>query len=378
MPTQAEIDLGIRLQALLVAAGFGGGGGGGGGSPLATNLLTGTVKTDVLELDPVVYVKASVDTNFYTKTAGDARYALAAHTHTFASLTSKPTTIAGYGITDLNALGDARWSPLGHSHTFSQLSNVSPTWDADVTDAAFPIWDAASGKFIPLSSTNFLGVFSGLNDLADVALFGVADKHILSYDNAGALWRNIAAPFYTKTESDALYALIGHTHTFASLTAKPTTIGGYGITDFNSLGDARWAALVHVHAGTDITTGLVAAARLGSGSGGAAKFLREDQTWQVPAAGAVAIKTAEVDFGARAVREGIFAIADATIAGGQKITAWQSGEAPTGRDADEVEFASFHVVPRDPVAGVGFTVHLRDMIDVCELQGKFKINYLLG
>lgn len=31
-----------------------------------------------------------------------------------------------------------------------------------------------------------------------------------------------------------------HTHTFASLTAKPTTISGYGITDFNSLGDARW------------------------------------------------------------------------------------------------------------------------------------------
>src|SRR5699024_2724479 len=32
-----------------------------------------------------------------------------------------------------------------------------------------------------------------------------------------------------------------HTHTFASLTSKPTTIAGYGITDFNSLGDARWA-----------------------------------------------------------------------------------------------------------------------------------------
>lgn len=34
------------------------------------------------------------------------------HTHTFASLISKPTTIAGYGITDFNSLGDARWSPI--------------------------------------------------------------------------------------------------------------------------------------------------------------------------------------------------------------------------------------------------------------------------
>lgn len=30
----------------------------------------------------------------------------------FAALTGKPTTIAGYGITDFNALGDARWQPL--------------------------------------------------------------------------------------------------------------------------------------------------------------------------------------------------------------------------------------------------------------------------
>jgi len=48
---------------------------------------------------------------------------------------------------------------------------------------------------------------------------------------------------YTKAESDALYSLLGHTHTFASLTSKPTTIAGYGITDFNSVGDARWLAL---------------------------------------------------------------------------------------------------------------------------------------
>lgn len=37
---------------------------------------------------------------YLTTITGDARYSLLAHTHTFASLTSKPTTIAGYGITD--------------------------------------------------------------------------------------------------------------------------------------------------------------------------------------------------------------------------------------------------------------------------------------
>lgn len=53
--------------------------------------------------------------------------------------------------------------------------------------------------------------------------------------------------YYTETESDARYALVAHTHTFASLTSKPTTIGGFGITDFNSLGDARWSLLSHIH-----------------------------------------------------------------------------------------------------------------------------------
>lgn len=68
--------------------------------------------------------------------------------------------------------------------------------------------------------------------------------------------------FLTQAAGDARYSQLGHTHTFASLTSKPTTIGGYGITDFNSLGDARWSALGHVHSGADITSGTIADARL--------------------------------------------------------------------------------------------------------------------
>lgn len=45
--------------------------------------------------------------------------ALATHTHTFASLTSKPTTLAGYGITDA--------APLVHTHTFASLTSKPTT-----------------------------------------------------------------------------------------------------------------------------------------------------------------------------------------------------------------------------------------------------------
>jgi hypothetical protein len=37
--------------------------------------------------------------------------------------------------------------------------------------------------------------------------------------------------FLSPAQGNAAYSLLGHTHTFASLTSKPTTLAGYGITD---------------------------------------------------------------------------------------------------------------------------------------------------
>jgi hypothetical protein len=96
------------------------------------------------------------------------------HTHTFAALTSKPTTVAGYGITDAmsQSITDALYAPLGHVHTFSTLTSKPTT----------------------------------------ISGYGITDA-------------------FTQTAANALYATISHSHSFASLTTKPTTISGYGITD---------------------------------------------------------------------------------------------------------------------------------------------------
>lgn len=61
-------------------------------------------------------------------------FASASHTHTFASLTSKPTTVAGYGITDFNSLGDARWSLIAHTHLSADITDAT-TGGNDVADA---------------------------------------------------------------------------------------------------------------------------------------------------------------------------------------------------------------------------------------------------
>ena len=85
-------------------------------------------------------------------------FSLNGHTHTFASLTSKPTSLSGYGITD-------------------GVNAVSVTGSGNAVTAA-----SVSGHTLTLTK-------------------------------------------------GSTFSLSGHTHTFASLTSKPTTIAGYGITD---------------------------------------------------------------------------------------------------------------------------------------------------
>lgn len=54
----------------------------------------------------------------------------------------------------------------------------------------------------------------------------------LTYDPLGAA---AAAQAAAIAYADATFSVLGHTHTFASLTSKPTTLAGYGITDAQAL-----------------------------------------------------------------------------------------------------------------------------------------------
>jgi hypothetical protein len=47
-----------------------------------------------------------------------------------------------------------------------------------------------------------------------------------------------SSTFVTKTFASSNYSPIGHTHTFSSITSKPTTLSGYGITDAKSNSDS--------------------------------------------------------------------------------------------------------------------------------------------
>lgn len=73
---------------------------------------------------------------------------------------------------------------------------------------------------------------------------------------------------------------------FADITSKPTTVAGYGITDAVTAAGFTWAALsgkpttfapsAHTHSGSDITSGTVPMAAIGTGTKDTTTWLRGD------------------------------------------------------------------------------------------------------
>jgi hypothetical protein len=251
--------------------------------PLTGNVSPASVNGHPLNLPSGALVNGSP---IFTQALGDARYSQLGHTHSFASLTAKPTTIGGYGITDFNSLGDARWSALGHGHAFAEISGsialaqipnglITLPKLADMANASL-VYRKTAGSGAPevnslatlktdlgLTGTNSGDQVVPANTTATASRFfsaynsgtGAFTKGTIAFTDLTSTPTSIAGYGIIDFESlgDARWSLLAHTHTFASLTSKPTTIAGYGITDFNSLGDARWSLLAHTHAFADLT-----------------------------------------------------------------------------------------------------------------------------
>lgn len=125
-------------------------------------------------------------------------------------------------------------------------------WNNTGSDGNFvkQVFHAGSGQFrtqwvVPQISDiyNLQSALDGKqNNITTVGVLlgsGSALSGLTSSTAGQILRRNLANngyEFATLSSTD----LPSHTHTFASLTSKPTTITGYGITDFNSTWDARW------------------------------------------------------------------------------------------------------------------------------------------
>lgn len=119
--------------------------------------------------------------------------------------------------------------------------------DALTWNSATSKWVAQAGSAPVASVFGRTGAVVGV--VGDYAAFYSALGHTHSFGSLTAIPTTIGGYGITdfNTLGDARWSLLAHTHAFGSLTGIPTTIGGYGITDFNTLGDARWSLLGHTH-----------------------------------------------------------------------------------------------------------------------------------
>jgi hypothetical protein len=214
--------------------------------------------------------------------------AAASHTHLWAHITDKPATFtpSAHDHDDLyytKAQVDTSLSgkaAASHSHTIGDVTGLQDALDGKAASGHDHTWAQITDKpstFAPSTHTHLWA------DITDKPSTFTPSTH------------NHDERYYTETEVDTLLSGksdTGHSHSWAEITSKPSTFTpsahSHAIGDVTGLQAALdgKAAASHSHDASQITTGTVAAARLGSGSSITTKFLRGDNTWQdVPAGG---------------------------------------------------------------------------------------------
>jgi hypothetical protein len=135
------------------------------------------------------------------------------------------------GPENFGMMDKATYDPTGAAKDAFAMANMVEGANAKVMTAAEHT--KLAGIASAATVTNASTVGAAIAGVSQVAAPADGDRFSGVPSGASTLfwttWGNIKAAL--KTYFDTLYATVGHTHTFASLTSKPTTRSGYGITD---------------------------------------------------------------------------------------------------------------------------------------------------
>jgi hypothetical protein len=148
------------------------------------------------------------------------------HTHTFASLTGKPTTIAGYGITDYNSLWDTRLA----LKTTTNLAEGTNLYFTDARAIAAPLTGYVSGAGTITAADTILQAIQKLNgNIVPVPI-----------DTDGTLTAN----------SDLVVASQKATKTYADTKTTLATVNAQNLSAFASTTSAQMASVVSDETGS--------------------------------------------------------------------------------------------------------------------------------
>ena len=223
----------------------------------------------------------------------DPGYLTSVPAQSFASLTGKPTTIAGYGITDAfdGVFGSLSGKPTtiagygitdAFSGAYADLTGKPTLFDNSAFDTRLSakttddLSEGSTNLYFTNARADARIAAAGINALSDVDTTGIANDKILKYNSSTNKWEMAddqtggggsatfvglsdtpgnfsgASSRFVKVNAggnalefvaDPGYLTSVPAQSFASLTGKPTTIAGYGITDAfdNSAFDTRLA-----------------------------------------------------------------------------------------------------------------------------------------
>ena len=184
-------------------------------------ITDGVHEGDVVTLSGDVIGSAAFDSNGNVNINGQVQND--SHTHEWVNLTSRPTTIAGFGITDGVQEGDTVTLTGDVTGTANFDTNGDITLSTTVGDNSH-LHSFSNITALPTTLAGY-GITDGVHEGDTITLAGDVTG-TADFDNNGNMTISVAVGNDT------------HTHAFSNLTSRPTTVAGYGITDAVQEGDS--------------------------------------------------------------------------------------------------------------------------------------------